>query len=109
MTSFDPPATDTRLFLVGPFRFFMDAVRVFNLPALTRTFTLWFVPVSLGTIFIFLFVAANPLLAKWISLPGNPTSYLSGSRLRFWIVALALVWPFIHVWRRSRADPWDFC
>ncbi|AUC99955.1 DUF4173 domain-containing protein [Bradyrhizobium sp. SK17] len=98
------------LYLVGPFRLFQDAISAFNWPVLTRGFTLWCVPLVLGSLFILLFVAANPLLAKWIGQlnPGDPSSYLSISRTLFWIAALALVWPFIQVkWRSNTelADP----
>ncbi|QPF88258.1 DUF4173 domain-containing protein [Bradyrhizobium genosp. L] len=100
----DGAASMFDLLLVGPFRLFRDAVRAFDLPAVTRGFALWFVPVLLGGLFVFLFATANPLFAKWIGElnPGDPTSYLSISRMLFWILALALVWPFLHVkWRRS--------
>ncbi|WP_347339278.1 DUF4153 domain-containing protein [Bradyrhizobium ivorense] len=102
------------LFLTGPFRFFRDVVSAFNLPAVTRGFALWLVPLLLGSLFVALFVAANPLLEKWISQlnPGNPASYLSVSRTLFWIAALAAVWPFIQVgWRRgflTMADTIEF-
>ena len=93
------------LYLVGPFRFFRDAVSAFNLPALKTGFTVWFIPVFLGGIFLFLLVSANPLLERWISLmkPGNTASYVSPGRLLFWAMALSIVWPFIHVrWRGKR-------
>ncbi|MCA6117898.1 DUF4173 domain-containing protein [Bradyrhizobium sp. WSM 1738] len=93
------------LYLVGPFRFFRDAIGAFNLPALKTGFTLWFIPIVLSGIFVFLLVSANPLLEKWISLlnPGNTTSYISLGRVLFWTLALSLVWPIIHVrWRSKR-------
>ena len=67
------------LYLVGPFRLLRDAISAFNLPALTAGFTVWFIPVVLSSIFALLFVSANPLLEKWISLlnPGSATSYIS--------------------------------
>ena len=67
------------LYLIGPFRFLRDAAGTFNLPALTSGVIVWFIPVVLGSIFAFLFVSANPLLEKWISLinPGAAGSYLS--------------------------------
>jgi hypothetical protein len=79
------------LYLVGPFRFFRDATGVCNLPALKIGFTVWFIPIVLGGIFVFLLVSANPLLEKWISLlnPGNTASYVSLGRVLFWIVALS--------------------
>jgi hypothetical protein len=94
------------LFLIGPFRFFRDAVGVFNLPALTTGLTVWFIPLLLGSIFAVLFVSANPLLEKWISLmnPGNAASYVSFGRVLFWAVALSVVWPFIHVWWRKKSE-----
>ena len=47
------------LFLIGPFRLFRDVTSGFNLPALTSGFTVWFIPVVLGSIFAFLFVSAK--------------------------------------------------
>ena len=87
------------LYLVAPFRFFRDMVATFNLPALTTGFTLWFIPVSLSGVFLFLLVSANPLLEKWLSAmyPSQPASYISLGRVLFWIVAVSLIWPFIHV------------
>ena len=96
------------LYLVGPFRLFRDAVGAFNLPALRNGFAVWFIPVALGSIFVFLLVSANPLLEKWIRLlnPGNTSSYISLGRVLFWAVALSLVWPFIRVrWNGKRAMP----
>jgi hypothetical protein len=96
------------LYLVGPFRFFRDAISAFNLPALKTGFAVWFIPVVLGGIFVFLLVSANPLLEKWISLlnPGNTASYMSLRRVLFWTVALSIVWPFIHVrWSAKREMP----
>lgn len=92
------------LYLVAPFRFFRDIVAAFNLPALTTNFTVWFIPVSLGSVFLFLLVSANPLLEKWISAiyPNQPASYISLARSLFWIVAVSMVWPFIHVRWRAR-------
>ena len=94
------------LFLIGPLRFFGDAVGVFNLTALTNGFIVWFIPVALGSIFAILFVSANPLLEKWISLmnPGNPVANVSFGRVLFWVAAVSIVWPFVHVWWRAMAD-----
>jgi hypothetical protein len=96
------------LYLVGPFRFFRDAISAFNLPALRSGFAVWFVPIVLGGIFVLLLVSANPLLEKWISLlnPGNTVSYVSLGRVLFWAAALSIVWPFIHVrWNGRREVP----
>ena len=94
------------LYLIGPFRFLRDAAGTFNLPALTSGAIIWLIPVALGSVFAFLFVSANPLLAKWIRLinPGAAGSYLSVGRVLFWVAALSAVWPFIHVWWRSRIE-----
>jgi len=94
------------LYLIGPFRLLRDAIGLFNLPALTAGFTVWFIPVVLGVIFAFLFASANPLIAKWISLinPGDASSYVSVSRVLFWVTALSIAWPFIHVWWRRKPD-----
>lgn len=94
------------LYLIGPFRLFRDATGVLTLPALTTSFAVWFIPVVLGSIFAFLFASANPLIAKWISLinPGDASSYVSISRVLFWVAALSIVWPFIHVWWRRKLE-----
>ncbi len=92
------------LYLIGPFRLLRDAIGAFNLPALMAGFTIWFIPVVLTCIFTLLFVSANPLLEKWISLmnPGSATTYVNLGRVLFWVGALSIVWPFIHVrWRRK--------
>src|SRR5829696_5860159 len=96
------------LYLIGPFRFFRDAVGAFNLPALKTGFVVWFVPIVLSGIFVFLLASANPLLEKWIRMlnPGNTASYVSLGRVLFWTVALSIVWPFIHVrWSGKRVMP----
>ena len=96
------------LYLAGPFRFLRDAIGAFNLPALKTGFAVWFIPLALGGVFVFLLVSANPLLEKWIRLlnPGSTASYISLGRVLFWAVALSLVWPFIQVrWSGKRAMP----
>lgn len=96
------------LYLIGPFRFFRDAISAFDLPGLKTGFAAWFIPIALGGVFVFLLVSANPLLEKWIGLlnPGNTASYISLGRVLFWGVALSLVWPFIQVrWSGKREMP----
>ena len=44
------------LYLVGPFRFFRDAMGLFNLPTLKTGFTVWIIPVSLSGVFVFMLV-----------------------------------------------------
>ncbi|WFU18853.1 DUF4173 domain-containing protein [Bradyrhizobium sp. CB3481] len=94
------------LYLVGPFRFFRDAVGLFNLPALKGGLTVWLVPIALGGVFVFLLVSANPLLEKWIRLmsPGDAASYVSLGRILFWTVALSVIWPFVQVWWRRKVE-----
>ncbi|BAC52883.1 blr7618 [Bradyrhizobium diazoefficiens USDA 110] len=92
-------------FLLGPFRFFLDALQVFNMSAFTRGIALWLLPVALGTVFVALFAAANPVIEQWVSLlnPKILLEYVSVPRVLFWTTMLALVWPFIHVrWRRRK-------
>ena len=91
-------------FLLGPFRFFIDAFQVLNLSALTRGIALWLLPAALGTLFVALFAAANPVIEQWVFLlnPKLILDYISIPRVLFWVMMLALVWPFIHVrWRRK--------
>lgn len=91
-------------FLLGPFRFFPDALQVFNMSAFTRGIALWLMPVVLSTVFVTLFAAANPVIEQWVSLlnPKVIFEYVSVWRVLFWTLTLALVWPFIHVrWRRK--------
>jgi len=94
------------LYLIGPFRVVGDVIGAFKVQSLTRGIALWFVPAFFGIIFVFLFASANPLIEKWVSLlnPGNAASKIDIWRTLFWLLALSLVWPFIHVrWRRRKA------
>ncbi|MFK4721476.1 hypothetical protein ABIE89_002576 [Bradyrhizobium niftali] len=91
--------------LFGPFRFFLETLQIFNMSAFTRGIALWLLPAALGTVFIALFAAANPVIEQWISLlnPKVVFEYVSVWRVLFWTLMLALVWPFIHVrWRRRK-------
>ncbi|WP_439396257.1 DUF4153 domain-containing protein [Bradyrhizobium sp. PMVTL-01] len=91
--------------LFGPFRLFPEALQVFNMSAFTRSMALWLMPVVLGTVFVALFAAANPVIEQWVALlnPKIILDYVSVPRVLFWIMMLALVWPFIHVrWRRRK-------
>jgi hypothetical protein len=91
------------LVLLGPFRFFLDALQIFNMSGFTRGVALWLMPAVLSTVFVALFAAANPVIEQWVSLlnPKLIFEYISIPRVLFWTMMLALVWPFIHVrWRR---------
>jgi uncharacterized protein DUF4153 len=94
------------LFLIGPLRFFPDAVGIVSLPSIASGLTVWFIPLMLGGFFIVLFATANPVIESWIRelSPGNAASHLSVERVLFWIAAISLVWPFVHVWWRARPE-----
>ena len=65
--------------------------------------TVWVVPVALGTIFLLLFTAANPLIEEWFASfdVRSQTGKLSFARVGFWLAALSLTWPFIFMRVRS--------
>lgn len=91
--------------LFGPFRFFPEALQIFNISAFTRGLALWLLPAVLGTVFVALFAAANPVIEQWVSLlnPKVAFEHVRAWRVVFWVLMLALVWPFIHVrWRRRK-------
>jgi len=93
------------LYLIGPFRFIADVLRMCSRKDLTAGFAKWFVPVAFGLIFLLLFSSANPLIEKWIRElnPANSTSHINLARTFFWAFVLSVVWPFIHVrWRRRK-------
>lgn len=93
------------LVLFGPLRFFLEALQIFNMSAFTRGIALWLLPAALGTVFVALFAAANPVIEQWVFLlnPRLILDYVSIPRVLFWTMMLALVWPFIHVrWRRRK-------
>lgn len=93
------------LLLFGFWRFFPDALQIFDLSAFTRGIALWLLPAALSTVFLALFAAANPVIEQWVSLlnPRVVFEYVSVWRTLLWVLILALVWPFIHVRWRKRA------
>ena len=93
------------LLLFGFWRFFPDALQIFDLSAFTRGIALWLLPAALSTVFVALFAAANPVIEQWVSLlnPKVVFEYVSVWRTLLWVLILALVWPFIHVRWRKRA------
>jgi len=94
------------LFVIGPLRFFRDAVGMVSLPGIASGLTVWFIPLVLGGFFIAMFATANPIIEGWIRelSPGNTASRVSFERILFWIAAISLVWPFVHVWWRARPE-----
>jgi len=92
------------LLVIGPFRSIADAAGLLNLAALAAGFVLWFVPLALGGVFVFLLASANPLIEKWLALlnPGSAASHVDTARMLFWLAALLVIWPFIRLrWRRT--------
>jgi hypothetical protein len=92
--------------LLGPFRFFPEALQIFNMTAFTRGIALWLLPAVLSAVFVALFAAANPVIEQWVSLlnPKIIFEHVSIPRVLFWTAMLGLVWPFIHVrWRRRKS------
>jgi len=90
------------LLLIGPFRLTGEVVFSVRFGALASGLAKWLVPLALGSLFVVLFATANPLIEKWLNLlaPGNTISNIDRVRVLFWVAALSLVWPFIHVrWR----------
>ncbi len=94
------------LFVIGPLRFVRDAAGMVSLPGIASGLTVWFIPLVLGGFFIVLFATANPIIESWIRElnPGNTASQVSFERILFWIAAISLVWPFVHVWWRARRE-----
>jgi hypothetical protein len=59
--------------------------------------------VALGTIFLLLFTAANPLIEEWFASFDfrSQAGKISFARVGFWLAALSLTWPFIFMRARS--------
>jgi hypothetical protein len=55
------------LLLIGPLRSIGEAKALFNLPVPWAGVVVWFVPLALGAVFVFLFAAANPLIERWLA------------------------------------------
>jgi hypothetical protein len=93
------------LYLIGPFRFIADVIRMCSRNNLTAGLAKWFVPIVFGLIFLLLFSSANPRIEKWIRElnPADSASHIKLARTFFWAFVLSIVWPFINVhWRRSK-------
>jgi len=99
----------------GPFRLATDLARVRRLSACGRrgfkgaaSLAAWIAPVVLTLVFLGLFDAANPLIHEWLRAldPQRLPELISLPRLGFWLVALCLIWPLVHLKRaRRRAAP----
>ncbi len=65
--------------------------------------TLWVMPLALGAVFALLFVSANPVIEQWITAFDfrGQAGRISIARMGFWLLALALIWPFVFMRARS--------
>lgn len=66
----------------------------------------WIVPLGLGAVFAYLFVAANPLIETVLSSvrPQAALEFFDPVRLLFWLLVAAIAWPFLRprLFRRYR-------
>ena len=93
------------LLLIGPWRLIPDAASALRGPSLTRGLIVWLVPLAVGSLFVLLFASANPLIEHWLDgiRSGEMMCQISWQRGLFWLAALSLIWPFIHVrWRNTK-------
>lgn len=69
-----------------------------------NTLIVWIVPLGLGSVFLWLFADANPLIKQWISAidPSVLAARLDNARVAFWLLMASLVWPFIVLRIRRR-------
>ncbi|APG08243.1 hypothetical protein BKD09_07880 [Bradyrhizobium japonicum] len=81
--------------LFGPFRFFLEALQIFNMSAFTRGLALWLLPAALGTVFVALFAAQSILdgIYLWghVALPDNLTYAAYAHRGAYPLIATALL------------------
>jgi hypothetical protein len=100
------------LYLIAPFRMLRDIPGTISLPAVISGVAVWFIPIVLGGVFIFLFASANPVIEKWLKLiitPSDAASHINIGRTLFWFAVLSIVWPFVHVrWRNKSRVVVDF-
>jgi len=59
----------------------------------------WVLPLALGAVFLLLFSSANPLIERWLEAVDlrSPAGQISWTRILFWLLAAALVWPFVFL------------
>ena len=94
-----------RLIFGGPVQMIFDLTRASAMlkrsdtPVFGRNqIVAWGTTLGLGTVFLILFSAANPLISKWISEIDIlwALGQLDYVRLLFWCVCMALAWPFLR-------------
>jgi hypothetical protein len=64
----------------------------------------WIVPLGFGAVFLLLFAAANPLIDSWLGAIDLSAlaAHVSVGRIAFWLLVIALVWPFVYIRRRRK-------
>jgi len=69
----------------------------------TEALLVWVLPLGLGGVFLLLFAAANPVIEAWLAAIDLGALFTGDvlARLCFWLVALALAWPFLFARGRS--------
>jgi len=72
--------------------------------SLSDALIVWIVPVTLGSLFLLLFTGANPFIEEWMKLldPNRLVKHIDLARCMFWLLILALIWPFIFLRIRDR-------
>jgi len=84
----------------GPFRILLDIPEV-GVKALTggtngRALIGWLLPIGLGSVFLALFSAANPVIEGWLAdIVRLLLALFDIWRIAFWLALFALVWPFV--------------
>jgi hypothetical protein len=105
-----------RLWPLGIQQSFTDGVQAIEPPdaigfpqMLRRIGLSWFFPASLGLVFVFLLLAANPIADQWLGqIMKADVSMPSGSRLAFWFCLAPFLWTVLALPRmheRLRAAP----
>ena len=69
----------------------------------------WILPLGLGLVFLLLFAAANPVIARWTEGAGEALRHalegLDGDRIAFWLVALWAAWALLRTRAESPTPP----
>lgn len=84
---------------------FLKTRRKRRRPVASRTrLVAWALPAGLSLVFVWLFAAANPVIADWLhALLSVDLSYLfAPGRWLFWLAAAILCWPFVRPRLRRR-------
>lgn len=69
-----------------------------RLPAFTRVFLHWFMPVMLGGVFVVLLLAANPVATRLLmSAPRLDATLPEAARVVLWFSLLPVIWTVLHL------------